>query len=253
MAQRTIGIIIAMPEEIKPLLKGAPQVVREKIGMFPVYRFTQNNRQFVIIESGIGADRALAAAQALTEALNPELLISMGFAGGISDGLKAGDIVIGTSFLAHKGERMIEETGVRIAPLLEALVGKTYNAGFSIAEGTIISTASVQSKTVIAGQIPSYVKRAVVDMETCAIVRFATITRTPLIAIRSISDGLDEELSFSMDEFMDRSMQVNVLKVCLTVVRKPWIIPQLYRLSRNTRKAGKNLGLVFTRLRESLT
>ena len=252
MAQRTIGIIVAMPDEIKPLLKGSPPVVREKIGMFPVYRFTQNNRQFVIIESGIGADRALAAAQALTEALNPELLISMGFGGGVSDGLEAGDIVIGTRFLAHKGECMIEETGVKMAPLPANLAGTKDNAGFSIAEGTIISTASVQSKTVIAGQMPAHVKRAAVDLETCAIVRFATVTRMPLMAIRCISDGLDEELSFSMDEFMDRSMQVSVLKVCLTVVRKPWIIPQLYRLSRNTRKAGKNLCLVFTRLRENL-
>jgi adenosylhomocysteine nucleosidase len=253
MAQRTIGIIVAMPEEIKPLLKGTPPVIREKIGMFPVYRFTQNNREFVIIESGIGADRALAAAQALTEALNPELLISMGFGGGVSRGLEAGDIVIGNRFLAHKGERMIEETGVKIAPLPAALSGKKVNVGFSITEGTIISTATVQSKSIIAGQIPKHVKRAVVDMETCAVVRFATVTRMPLMAIRCISDGLDEELGFSMDEFMDRSMRVSVLKVCLTVARKPWIIPQLYRLSRNTRKAGKNLNFVFSRLRETLT
>jgi adenosylhomocysteine nucleosidase len=74
----------------------------------------------------------------------------------------------------------------------------------------------------------------------------------PLMAIRSISDGLDEELGFSMDEFMDNTMHVRVHKVLLTVARKPWIIPQLYRLSRNTRKAGKNLCLVFTRLRENL-
>ena len=173
-----------------------------------------------------------------------------------------GDIVLpvivgpaagGNRFLAHKGERMIEETGVKIAPLPAALSGKKVNAGFSIVEGMIISTASVQSKALIAGQIPKHVKRAVVDMETCAVVRFATVTRMPLMAIRCISDGIDEELGFSMDEFMDRSKRVSVLKVFLTVVRKPWIIPQLYRLARNTRKAGKNLNFVFTRLRENLT
>jgi len=252
MPQRTIGIIVAMPEEIKPLLKGVPLVVREMIGTFPLYRFTQHNRQFALIESGIGGDRALAAAQAITEAFNPELLISLGFGGGISDGLKVGDIVIGARFLVHQDDCMIEETGVRIVPFPDALTRKKKTAGFSIAEGTIISTAGVQSKTIIAGQTPKSVTRAVVDMETCAIVRFATLSRTPLMAIRCISDEINEELSFSMDEFMDHTMQVSVRKVFLTVIRKPWIIPQLYRLYRNTDKAGKNLCRVFTLLRESL-
>ncbi len=252
MAQRTIGIIVAMPEEIKPLLKGAPQVVREQLGIFPLYSFSQHNHRFAVIESGIGADRALTAAQTLTEALNPELLISMGFGGGVSPGLQAGDIVIGVRFLVHKGKRMIEENGVRLAPLPEALVAELKQRGLSIGEGTIISTAGVQSKTVIAGQLPGHVTRGVVDMETGAIVRFATVTRTPLMAIRSVSDALDEELGFSMDEFMNSSMQVSIPRVLMTVVRKPWIIPQLCRLALNTRKAGRNLCIVFTRLRETL-
>ena len=158
MAQRTIGIIVAMPEEIKPLLKGAPQVVREQLGIFPLYSFSQHNHRFAVIESGIGADRALTAAQTLTEALNPELLISMGFGGGVSPGLQAGDIVIGVRFLVHKGKRMIEENGVRLAPLPEALVAELKQRGLSIGEGTIISTAGVQSKTVIAGQLPDVQK-----------------------------------------------------------------------------------------------
>ena len=253
MALRTIGIIVAMPEEIKPLLKGIPSVFLEKIATYPVYRFTQNNCQFVIIESGIGPDQALGAAQALTETLNPELLISMGFGGGVSNGLAAGDIVIGTRFLAHEGACMVEETGVIVAPLPAALAQVKGPHGFTIAEGTIISTDHIQSKSAIAGQMPGDVVRGVVDMETCAVVRFATLTRMPLMAIRSISDGLDEELDFTMTEFMNRSMRVSVLKVFMTVARKPWIIPQLYRLSRNTRKAGQNLSLVFTHLRETLT
>jgi len=253
MAQRTIGIIVAMPEEIRPLLKGIPSVVRDRIGTFPVYRFTQKNRQYVIIESGIGADRALAAAQALTETLQPELLISMGFGGGVSDGLTAGDIVIGTRFLVHMGENMIEETGVKVTPLPAALTRQKAIGGCSIAEGTIISSASVQAKTAIAELMPGDVRRGVVDMETCAIARFATLTRMPLMAIRSISDGLDEELGFTMDEFMDDSMRVNVVKVFMTVARRPWIIPQLYRLSCNTRKAGRNLSILFSGLRETLS
>lgn len=253
MAQRTIGIIVAMPEEIRPLLKGTPSVLREKIGIFPLYRFTQHNRQFALIESGIGADRALAAVQALTEHLNPELLISMGFGGGISDGLAVGDIVVGTRFLIHQGDCIIEEAGVRVTPLPESLKATKKASSLRIADGTIITTAGVQSKTEIAGQLPDNVLRVVVDMETCAIVRFATLSRIPLMAIRSISDDCSEKLGFSMDEFMDSSMQVSVRKVFLTVAHRPWIIPQLCRLYRNTDRAGKNLALVFTLLRESLT
>ncbi len=252
MAQRTIGIIVAMPEEIKPLLRGVHSVTKETLGIFPLHRFTQHNRQFALIESGIGADRALAAAQTLTEGLNPELIISMGFGGGISPELKVGDIVIGKRFFVHQGNCMTEEIGVRLVPVPVAVTNSPKCSGFSIAEGTIISTAGVQAKTVIARQIPEGVKRAVVDMETCSIIRFATLSRTPFMTIRCISDDFNEELGFSIDEFMDSSMQVSVGKVLFTVIRKPWIIPQLYRLYRNSDRAGKNLCTVFTLLRESL-
>ena len=252
MAQRTIGIIVAMPEEIRPLLRGIPAVVHQTIGVFPVYRFTEHNRQFALIESGIGADRALSAAQTLTEALNPELLISMGFGGGISPELAVGDLVVGTRFFVHEGDCMIEETGARVMPLPASLAGAGTDAGFTVAEGTIISSRGVQSKTAIAGQLSEGMTRAVVDMETGAIVRFATLSRMPFMAIRSISDDLHERLGFAMDEFMDSSMRVSVRKVIFTVLRKPRIIPQLYRLYRNSRRAGKNLGRLFTLLREQL-
>lgn len=252
MAQHTTGLIMAMAEEIKPLLKGIPQVARETAGPFPLYRFFQDGRQYVIIESGIGASRALAAAGMLTECCSPDLIISIGFGGGATSGLSAGDIVIGTRFLMHSGSQLCEEAGGQPVALPASLRNRLSLAGVSITEGAIISTGGILSKKVLSAILPDHILQAAVDMETCTVARFTAEHGIPFLAVRCISDSRDEELGFSMDEFMDSSMKVSIGKVLLTVMRRPRIIPQLRRLSLNTRTAGKNLNLFFSLCRGGL-
>jgi adenosylhomocysteine nucleosidase len=56
-----------------------------------------------------------------------------------------------------------------------------------------------------------------------------------------VSDGADEELGFSLDEFVDEEMKVRLWRVLKAVARKPRIIPQLLRLAGNVKQAGNNL------------
>jgi len=74
----------------------------------------------------------------------------------------------------------------------------------------------------------------------------------PLIAIRAISDGAEEELEFAIEEFTDRELNISVGRVLLTVAKKPWIVPQLLRLAKNSRLAGENLAEVLKVLLEEL-
>jgi adenosylhomocysteine nucleosidase len=82
------------------------------------------------------------------------------------------------------------------------------------------------------------------------VARAAAREGVPLLAIRGVSDDAGEELGFSIDELTDSGMRIRVGKVFLTVARRPSIIPQLLRLSKNSKKAGENLALAITSLLE---
>jgi adenosylhomocysteine nucleosidase len=60
-----IGLIAAMPEEIRPLLRLAGKYRREKIGGFEAYRFTYGEKKILLVKSGMGLDNAAAAANIL--------------------------------------------------------------------------------------------------------------------------------------------------------------------------------------------
>ena len=45
-------------------------------------------------------------------------------------------------------------------------------------------------------------------------------------------------------------MKIRLVKVLLTVARKPWIVPQMLRLARNSKKAGENLALAVVAMLE---
>ena len=98
--------------------------------------------------------------------------------------------------------------------------------------------------------LPSGVLDPVLEMETVAVAQTAHERNVPLIAIRAISDGVGEELGFSIREFTDRKLNIRLGKVFLSVTKKPWIVPQLLRLAKNSRSAGNNLAAVLVVLLE---
>jgi adenosylhomocysteine nucleosidase len=86
-------------------------------------------------------------------------------------------------------------------------------------------------------------------MESGAIAIIAAEQNIPLLAIRAVSDSAAEELGFSIDEFCDSGLRrIRPYKVLLTVLRKPWIVPQLVRLAISSRRATEGLTSSLARL-----
>jgi adenosylhomocysteine nucleosidase len=253
MEIRFIGMIAAMPEEIRPLLKRAGVYSREKTDGFDGYRFILGSREIRLIRSGMGVNNAAAATRALVATAKPDLIINFGFAGAVTSGLNVGDIVIAERLLLH-GERSFMETAgidaVKTEELARRLDGIFRGKEFQIRKGTFITSAGIKSKLDMAELLPSGVTNPVLEMETAAVARASGEGEIPLIAIRAISDGSEEELKFTMEEFTGQEMNIRLWKVLLAVVKKPWIVPQLLRLAKNSRLAGDNLAAVLVILLE---
>jgi adenosylhomocysteine nucleosidase len=251
MELKIVGLIAAMPGEIRPLLKIAGEYSKTKAEGFNLYGFSIAGRPCRLIESGIGMKRAARAVQTLINGFKPEIIISFGFGGAVLPGMSAGDLAIaGRSFIVRQtfpdaGETIGLSVPPNLLPTLEN-IGKKF--GFSVREGDFLTSDKILSKKELAGFLPGDMTNPVLDMETWAIARETVLEKVPLLAIRAVSDAADEELEFSLDRFTDREMNIRISRILLTIASKPRILPQLIRLAGNSRIAGRNLAVALHEL-----
>lgn len=239
-----VGLVAAMPEECAPLLSRVAGFTEESIGRFPGYRFSAGNSEACLIRSGMGGERAAEATRLLVSAFRPEGVISFGFGGGVLPGLTVGDLVVANRLFQIQDGCISEQPGFDakkdeaawqfLAPGLPEALGRFHR-------GTIITTDRIENKRVVARRLPSGVACPILEMETCAVARVTAEAGLPFLALRAVSDDAEEELGFSISEFTDPELNVSISRVLLTLARKPWILPQLVRLARNSRVAGKRL------------
>jgi adenosylhomocysteine nucleosidase len=248
-----ICLIAAMPEEIKPLLRLAGSCKKERIDGFDAYRFSFGKEKLLLVRSGIGLDNAAAASNALIKHAKPCLIVNFGFCGAVTPGPQVGDIVVAQRILLNRKELfspqsgIVEEEAKRITrSLADAMAARE----ITVYGGVFVTCAEIKSKSEMARLLPSWAKKPVLDMETAAVALAAAKGGVPFMAVRGISDDAEEELGFSISELSDKLMNIRIGKVFLAVARKPWIIPQLLRLSKNSRKTGENLALAIAGLLE---
>ena len=240
----TIGLIAAMPEEIKPLLRQVGPFRRERAGSFNIYRFSLANGEACLIESGMGAAKGAAATRVLIDTACPSVIINFGFAGAVTTGPSVGDLVMANRLFFHQRRSFSEQYDLDqdLSALMEmALTKGCWEKTFQVYRGTFITAGEIVDKGELAGILPQGVANPVLDMETAAVAQVAAGLKIPLIAVRAISDDAGEELGFSLEELTDNELNVRIGRVLWTVARKPWIIPQLLRLARNSKLAGENL------------
>ncbi|RNC67889.1 MAG: phosphorylase [Desulfuromonadales bacterium] len=241
----TIGLMAAMPDETRSLLRLAGPATRKQSGRFVAWRFLLGGVDVCLMESGMGMERAEAAAEELCAVAAPAVIISFGFGGGARPGLHVGDLVVGTESWLYGANGLTFRNGInrKLAGRISAGLFSTVGA---VTNGEIITSSRILNKRQLATSLPLEMTAPVLDMETAAVADVASRHGIPLVALRAISDNADEELSFSLDEFIDQDMTISPLKVLATIVRKPWIIPQLIRLARSSRIAGERLAHALT-------
>ncbi|KAB0671559.1 phosphorylase [Oryzomonas sagensis] len=246
-----IAIITAMPEETRACLKAAKTAEPLKVGRFKAFLCRAPERNLLLVESGMGFKNAAAAAEALLEEYRPALLISAGFCGGIAPELRVGDVAVSRE-LCIVANGAVQPVPVAIAPAAHNFVARQSASGARVFAGLFASTPSIMAKKELALLLPPGAPCPVVEMESAAIAIVAAENGIPFMGIRTVSDAADEELGFSLDEFTDHNLRIRPHKVALTILRKPWIIPQLVRLGRNSRIAADSLSHAMARLLASL-
>lgn len=220
-----IGIIGAMDievEGIKALLDG---VSEEKISNIAFVKGKLNGTDLVVAKCGVGKVFSALCAQTMIMSYKPDAVINIGVAGGISDTLAIGDIVVADSVVQHDmdttpiGEPLgfLSELGLVKIPTDEkirnGLLKAVEKVGINAVSGTIASGDQFISDNAKKQFIKDNFGAAACEMEGAAIGTVCCVNNVPFGVLRAISDGANSEAEMDFPTFakMAAENSINVI------------------------------------------
>ena len=203
------GIIGAMESEVREL---CGELVNKEIVEFAGLSFSTGfleNKEVVIVKSGIGKVNAALCAQALILKFGVTKIINTGIAGAFAKGLGVFDFVVSTAAVYHDFDTTafgykigqvpgLPESFAADEKLAEAAVvafGKTaFAKKYKVIKGVVASGDQFISDSSVKKRIKSNFEPACVEMEGCAIAQTCYLNKVPFVIVRCMSDMADESV-----------------------------------------------------------
>jgi len=222
------------------------QMVIEEVVALPVcrlYRGKFKNREMVLVQTGMGKERAENATQFILERYPITSMISLGFAGALAPELKIGDVVACSTLYCAPG---LEQKEGRLEPLapdanLLSLASQGPGDGatrFCLGSGVTVLQLDANRQKM--EELSEAFHAHIIDMESYWIARIASARQIPFIAIRSISDTIQHSVQ-PFDRILASDGKLLWKKAVLTFLSHPQYLMNVFTLYRNTRLAKRNL------------
>ncbi len=160
----------------------------------------------------------------------PDLCISAGLAGGLRPELKNGEIVVAREASLVDGGKKF-----RSRPLLVKLAEETGATPVNVFLTNTHVVRQAKSKKSMArfGDV--------VEMESFHVLTRARELQVPALAIRAISDTVEEDLPLDFGRATGRGGQISYGKLLLQAGMRPHKIPAMIRFGKQSEKAAQNL------------
>lgn len=225
-----VGIIVAMEEEIKHLIKAFEHYELHEIANQKFYEGIIQGKSVAIVQSGIGKVNASIASSLLIEHFKVEILINTGSAGAIQSGLEIGDLVVSTELAYHDVDNRIFNYQYGQIPQMPEFYKADAELVHKIAilsgedtkvhQGLIVSGDSFVSSEAETKRIKKYFPNALVtEMEGAAVAQTCFQFQIPFVVIRSVSDTADATADIDFDEFVQLAGQRSA-ELVITFLKK---------------------------------
>ncbi len=210
-----IGILGAMREEVEALVEASGEKNMESGVLAEYHGGTIADKKVVIAKSGVGKVLSSLTAAEMINRYKPECLIFAGIAGGIKEGLKIGDLVVGTDCIQYDMDvtglgypvGAIPFTSYREIPgdpdllnLMASYKPKNYAIHF----GRILTgdTFVTDGDSPVRRRIFTELEGAVVEMEGASVALTAQVYSVPALVLRFVSDVADGKAPKNFQEFL---------------------------------------------------
>lgn len=213
--QLKIGIIGAMDEEVELLKETLEGRQEYTIAGYSLYTGSMHGIEVVLLKSGIGKVNAAIGTTLMLQEFQPTCVINTGSAGGFSNELEVGDVVISTEVRHHDVDVTIfgYEPG-QLPGLPAAFIPDDFLAeiaqqciarmdGIKTVQGLIATGDSFMNNPErVAKTREIFPTMKAVEMEAAAIAQTCHQFDIPFIVIRSLSDIAGKESNLSFEQFL---------------------------------------------------
>ena len=208
---------------------------------------TVSDLPVVLVQSGMGRDRALEGVRAVMESCRPEAVVSIGFAGGVSPEVRCGDLVLGERLYTLDPEAVarndvsLPDSGLSSdSALLEAATQLLQDQGIPTHRGDLLTVPKGLGPT-LKRRVGTRFPVKAVDMESYWTGQAVAAEGIPFLAVRAVSDEMDDPLP-DYPRFLDEMGGIHPLKASLYFLTRPRQLLAAPKLAGGARRASANLG-----------
>lgn len=226
-----IGIIGAMDEEISRIVAVLDNSSSKQYAGMTFYKGTINNKDVVLVRSGIGKVNAAICAQILSNIYKTDYIINTGIAGSLNAAIDIGDIVLSRDALQHDMDAVAFGYEAGVIPRMETSTfeGSAYLIDIAKNASSVLNDIKIHVGRVVTGDqfiSDADVKKRLVsqfhgdctEMEGAAIAQTAFLNNIPFLIIRAISDKADNSASMDYPEFEAMAIS-NSVSLLLEMIR----------------------------------
>lgn len=188
--------------------------------------------------TGVGKEKALAAISSLlNDDPRPSLVLSIGFAGSLSDELSIGDLVLAKRLLSTDGSPPLKIDSRLFQQAEDAILE---NAMPFVRRDTLTTDRLVRTINERERLAREFHAQAV-SLEDYWVCSAAARAGVPFVSVRAITDTTHQDLPPYIEEIMLQREARQGMRVILNSLAKPGRLPKLMSLASGAKKAQKSL------------
>ena len=238
---KVIAILGAVSEEIAEIKKAMKISNRIRLEKSEAWPGKWLGKDIVLVRTGIGKQRAKDATRQVIEKYHPEVIVSLGYAGALIEGLNVGDLFVAKTILSSEtGSTSFEIQGVENLKWLKLAktISPPENAELKV--GRLLTVDKVVHAPEDKRELARRFDAEAVEMETHETFMLARENKIAFISVRVISDAVNHELIDS-SSFLRKDGKISKLKAGWYVLTHPKSIKKALSLQSHTKIATINL------------
>jgi adenosylhomocysteine nucleosidase len=218
-----IGIVCSHPKETRALASVLKKAQKERFSLFKGYTGILQGYRTVIIESGMGGDRAFVAAKQILGTFRPRIILDFGVAAGVHPDLCPGSVFFAQKVVDISGfirywqsidpflssvsiaQTKFKMEEIEISELFLGEMGRMKG----LALGTVGSADYFLADSLVRREL---FRRGIdlFDYESYSVLRAASENGALCMSLRGVTDRGDESAQEDFQKNLDRTLSVSV-------------------------------------------
>jgi len=209
----------------------------------------------LLVLTGMGEEKARQASKLVLDKYPVSAVISTGFGGALNEKTKIGDIVVcsrlvcGEDPVREQNHKKVLESDIRLVSISRKTLEDS-GTGFITGAGVTVPYVSSTPENKLA--LGKQFEADMVEMESYWIGKIAAEKKLPFIEVRSIFDGVQDDLSL-LSRIIPPDGKVKPMTALADVISHPERMKTLAYYAGNAKKAGRNLTVFLRKLIDEMS